>query len=292
MSTKIIGWLAAGVALATGVGALVWYFKRRKAKEGPTPSKPPRGSEEEDPPLDRYEDATPDSQKDNPDLTRHRPAFDFLDRENLPAELVEAIDETFERGWRVDDATIENLEPDEVIVFAVKSEPVGPYVRTVEEVISAHVLEVEEQSVRARVMAPTKHSEHFGNIAGHGLRPGTIVDVPKSKILVAAVEKPGDGYGGRGEPAAGFKPTSHTKRIYKIRPNTPYDLKLPYRTEELDWYVDPNTAGMVHIGEYGLLEQIMFTEDSPRGSVVVRCLDNDPNVGKVLVGRWEFELEA
>ncbi|WP_232296465.1 hypothetical protein [Plesiocystis pacifica] len=284
--------MAAGVALATGVGALVWYLKRREdktaedeepseAKQGPTPSGPPRETEEAD-------GSTPDSEKDK----RHRPAFDFLDRDTLPAALIEAIDDSFGNGWAASEEVVDDLEPEDVVVFAVKSQPTGPYTRPVEEVLSGHVLEVEDEAVKTRVMGPVKHSEHFGTKAGHGLRAGAIVDVPKSVILVAASEQTGDGYDGRGPSVAAFKPTSHTKQVYEVRPGTPYDLKMPYRTEELEWYIEPNTGVMLHIGQDGLLEQIMFPEDNPRGSFVVRCLDNDPEVGKVLVGRWEFELGA
>jgi hypothetical protein len=45
------------------------------------------------------------------------------------------------------------------------------------------------------------------------------------------------------------------------------------------------------LGDSGLLEQIMFSEDSMRGLVTVRALDNDPKEGKIFVARWEFNLD-
>ena len=49
---------------------------------------------------------------------------------------------------------------------------------------------------------------------------------------------------------------------------------------------------MEHIGEDGMLEQIVFTEDSLRGEVSVRALDEDPEHGVVFVARWDFALDA
>ena len=45
MSTKWIGWIAAGVSLIAAAGGLYWYLKRREAKRGegtpePVPSEP------------------------------------------------------------------------------------------------------------------------------------------------------------------------------------------------------------------------------------------------------------
>lgn len=300
MNSHLIGWLAAGVTLAAGVGALYWYLKRRKAQGqaevGPEPSAPPRDSSEGEAadgrPSDAYEDATPDSQKDNPDPTRNLPAFDFLDRENLPQALVQSIDDSFGEGWNVTEQIVDDLEPDDVVLFAVESEPTGPYTRTVKEVLTGHVLSVDEDEIDVRVMGPVKHSEHFGNIAGHGLRPGKRATVPKSKILIAAVEQHGDGYDGRGPSSAEFKPSSLSKRKYVVHRGTPYDLKLPYRTDELEWHTSPEEAKPEHVGEEGLLEQVIFPEGAPTGTVIVRAFDNDPEVGQVLVGRWEFKLAS
>lgn len=67
---------------------------------------------------------------------------------------------------------------------------------------------------------------------------------------------------------------------------------MPYRTKELAWYLDRKLVNLVHVGEDGLLEQIMFSEDSLRREVSVRLLDEDPEVGAVFVARWDFELDA
>ena len=89
-----------------------------------------------------------------------------------------------------------------------------------------------------------------------------------------------------------FKPSNlHGNQIYRVRPATPYDLVLPYRTAELEWYVDREMVRMIQIGPKGLLEQVMFSEDSMRGPVTVRAIDNDPELGKVFVARWDFEIE-
>lgn len=42
----------------------------------------------------------------------------------------------------------------------------------------------------------------------------------------------------------------------------------------------------------GLLEQIMFSEDSLPGPVSVRLLDRDPKEGLVHEARWDFVLDA
>ncbi|HLT41031.1 MAG TPA: hypothetical protein VK034_32360 [Enhygromyxa sp.] len=120
------------------------------------------------------------------------------------------------------------------------------------------------------------------------------MEVPRAKILVAA--RPTDpkttGYNSQGKPAASFKPSDTTRRTYKVKPGTPYDLILPYRTTELAWHVDDKLVKMVHVGQKANFEQIMFTEDSLRGDVTVRALDEDPEVGTVFVARWDFVLDA
>jgi len=181
-----------------------------------------------------------------------------------------------------------------VIVFAVESEPTGNYTNTRQELINAKVLSVEKTVVRGRVVGPVAHAEHHGSHAGHGFRVGDLVEVPRSRVLVAA--RPTDpkttGYGSQGKPATSFKPSDVTKQTYKIKPGTPYDLILPYRTAELAWFVDEKLVKMVHVGEKANFEQIMFTEDSLRGNVTVRLVDEDPKEGTVFVGRWDFVLDA
>ncbi|MCA9687857.1 MAG: hypothetical protein KC457_37210, partial [Myxococcales bacterium] len=90
--------------------------------------------------------------------------------------------------------------------------------------------------------------------------------------------------------ATTFKPSSDTKQTYQVKPGTPYDLRLPYRTPQLVWHIDSEQVKFVHVGEDGLLEQILFAENSLRGPVSVRVIDEDPELGAVLVGRWDFKL--
>ncbi len=289
MSKSLIGWIAAGVGLVAAVGGLYWYLKRREAKAegkkpstrpkpGPTPSKPPRVPKDED----EFEGEVIDK--------GYVTGFNFIDSDSLPPEDVMVLNELFADGWPPDEETIDSLETDDIIVFAVESMPVGPYTKVTRESLGATVLVVEKTTVRARVIGEVRHSEHLGTQAGHGMRVGTVIDVPRESILAAAKKSDAEGYGSKGEPVATFKPSSDTKKTYIIYPKTPYDLRLPYRTPELEWHVDPKLATMEHVGDDGLLEQIAFTEGSLRGSVTVRAIDNDPELGKVLIGRWDFKL--
>lgn len=278
MSTKVIGWVAAGLGLAAAVGGLIWFFKRRQAKTDKpedrprTPSAPPRAPTTDGP--------------------AHPPTFHFMGRDatHLDPELVAILDEAYDSGWPPEEASLEQLETEDVIIFAVESEPVGPYERSVQELISAQVLSVEKTVIRARVVSPIRHSEHLGTTAGHGLRVGTAVEVPRSSVLVGGRRKQAEGYDSRGKAATTFKPSSDSKQTYLVKPGTPYDLRLPYTTPDLEWFVEGKGVKMVHVGDDGLFSQILFTEDSLRGPVTVRVLDKDPKVGDVLVGRWEFKL--
>jgi hypothetical protein len=65
---------------------------------------------------------------------------------------------------------------------------------------------------------------------------------------------------------------------------------LPYRTDELEWHVDRDMVTMIRLGTNGLIEQIMFSEDSMRGPVTVRVQDRDPKEGLVHVARWDFMI--
>ena len=47
---------------------------------------------------------------------------------------------------------------------------------------------------------------------------------------------------------------------------------------------------LIHVGQNGLTEQIMFSEDSMRGPVTVRVQERDPKEGLVHVARFDFEL--
>ncbi len=53
-----------------------------------------------------------------------------------------------------------------------------------------------------------------------------------------------------------LKPSNHPKQTYKVRPATPYDLILPYRTRKLAWYIDREFVTLTHVGDKGLLEQV------------------------------------
>ncbi|HLT36925.1 MAG TPA: hypothetical protein VK034_11590 [Enhygromyxa sp.] len=283
---KVIGLVTGGVVLAALIGGGIYWWRRRKQKTdglapnipdarpaptpGPTPSGPPRPASET------------------------APRGHYTGRDHLDPDLRAALDELFPSTWPPDDATIDALETDDVVVFAVESEPTGNYTNTRQELINAKVLSVEKTVVRGRVVGPVAHAEHHGSHAGHGFRVGDLVEVPRSKILVAA--RPTDpkpiGYGSHGKPAAVFKPSDVTKKTYKVKPGTPYDLVLPYRTPELAWYVDEKLVKVIHLGEKANYEQIMFSEDSLRGDVSVRALDEDPQEGTIFIARWDFVLDA
>jgi len=205
---------------------------------------------------------------------------------------------TFSNAWPPNTETIDNLTQDDMIVFAVEGQPTGNYIETRQELINAQVLSVETTIVRARVKGPVLHAAHFGSHPGHGLDVGESVEVPRSKVLVAARQqhvgpKP-TGYDSEGKSAAQFKPTTQTSTVYPVKPGTAYDLTLPYRTEHLIWQVQSknNLVNMVRIGEKAALEQIKFLEASLRGPFSVVVLNDDPRQGHVFVGRWDFDLQA
>ena len=286
---KIIGLIGAGAGLAALIGGGVWWWRSRqnspsgKRPQRVKPSKPPRA------PTVPPEEAGP-----TPPAGDTKPRGHIVTRKNLDSELAKELNKLFDAGWPPDEQTIENLETDDVVVFASESEETGNYTETQQELISAKVLSVEKTVVRARVIGPVAHAEHHGAHAGHGFRVGDLVEVPRDKVLVAARRTDMDqtGYNSRGDPARTFEPSNETKEVYKVRPDTPYDLILPYRTAELAWYVDRKLVKLVHVGERGLLEQISFSEDSLRGEVSVRAIDEDPEVGAVFVARWDFALDA
>ena len=275
---KVIALLAGGVFVTIAVGGgIVWYRRRKKQKEdgkkpqrakpGPKPNQPPRQD------------------------TRAR--GDYVGTSDVHPELQELLDSDFPAGWPPDETTIDNLEADDVIVFAVESEGVGPYENTRQELIQAKVLSVETAVVRARIFGEVRYSEHFGSYAGHGFRVGDLVEVPRDKVLVAArlTDPKGSGYGSEGKPANTFKPSNVTKQVYRVRPGTAYDLVTPYRTPEMQWHIDRDMVKMVHVGSKGSLEQILFSEDSMRGAVSVRAIDHDPKEGAVFVARWDFTID-
>jgi hypothetical protein len=284
---KIVGLLAAGVGIAAVIGGGVWYWRKRKL-EGPRPEKPQRVDPGK-PPRRDSDDSTPEEKAE-----ATRPRGHMVNKDDLDPELAKELNNMFEDGWPPDDQTINDLEQDDVIVFAAESEETGNYTELRQELISAKVLSVESSHVRARVMGPVEHAEHHGSHAGHGFRVGDLVEVPRSQVLVAArrTDTDKDGYGSLGDPAATLKPSNETKKVYTVNPGTPYDLVLPYRTEHLVWWIDKDNVTVEHVGEDGLLEQVLFSEDSLRGDVSVRAVDKDPEVGAVFVARWDFELDA
>lgn len=288
--SKTIIWIIAGVGLAAAaVGGMAWYWKRRKgAKDGPSPSKPPRDGINDD-------SDQPDRKPSDPD-DRGRakaPDFSYVEYDNLDPELAAEINAIVQEdnGWPPTQETIDTLETGDVIVYAVESKATGNFTETVQELISAQVLSVESTIVRGRVIGEMKHPAHFATTAGHGVEVGMAVDVPRKHILMAAKYKPKEGYDGHGRAAATFKSSHETKKVYKVRPGVPYDLILPYRTDELEWHVDPKSTKLIKVGEKGLYEQIMFPEDALRGDVTVRVLDNDPEHGYVMVARYDFDLD-
>jgi hypothetical protein len=284
MSTwKVVSVVAGGLALAALVGGGILWWRRRKQKANDlTPSTP-----------DRAQPGPTQSGPPRP-ATDTAPRGHYTERDRLHPELRAALDELFPSTWPPDDTTIDALTPEDVIVFAVESEPTGDYINTRQELINAKVLSVEKTVVRGRVVGPVAHAEHHGSHAGHGFRVGDQVDVPRSRVLVAArpTGPKTTGYDSQGDAAASFKPSDVTKQTYKVKPGTPYDLILPYRTPELAWFVDEKFVKMIHIGQKANFEQIMFTEDSLRGDVSVRALDEDPKEGTVFVAHWDFVLDA
>jgi hypothetical protein len=211
---------------------------------------------------------------------------------------------TLDTAWPPDeqaiDTIVDKLEYGDVVVCAVQSNPDEIFEEPRQELINASVLSVENKStrdatiVRARVIGPVAHTDDHGNFAGHRIRVGEQIEVPRRFVLAVARRKQAEqsGYGSRGEAAAEFDPSNRTStsKIYKVHPGTPYDLVLPYRTENLKWYPSRENVRVEMIGEKGELHQIMFTEASVRGRYSLTLLDHDEKAGKVFVGRWDFEL--
>lgn len=277
---KVIGVLA-GVSLIALIGG--GFYLAYKAKKGL--------KDLVDDLKDRIPSNPKNSDSDEPPF-RPAPSGVIMDKGDLPTEITEKFDELFPDFWPPSDEVIDNMTDEDVVVFAVESEPVGNYTQTRQEAISAKVLSVETNGVRARIIGPVAYAEHHGSHAGHGFRVGDLVEVPRSKILLAAKprEKPKPEYDGHGKAAQTFKPAELDKHTHQVRPGTPYDLVLPYRTDELEWHVDRDMVTMIKLGNNGLLEQIMFSEDSMRGPVTVRLQDRDPKEGLVHVARWDFAL--
>ncbi|MFV8750474.1 hypothetical protein ACNOYE_07970 [Nannocystaceae bacterium ST9] len=284
---KILGLAALGVGvLAAAVGGAIWWWRKRKDANEITPSKPPRVV------------PTPDG-KSTPEPERAKnPAHQFVGTAELDPELREMLETTFTGAWPPDTETIDNLTQDDMIVFAVEGVATGNYTETRQELINAQVLSVEASIVRARVKGPVLYAAHFGSHPGHGLEVGESVEVPRSKVLVAARQKhegpQPTGYDSEGKAVAQFKPTTMTTKVHSVKPGTPYDLVLPYRTDTLVWQVQAKNhlVDMIRIGQRAALEQIKFTEASLRGPFSVVVMNDDPKLGYVFVARWDFDLQA
>jgi len=277
---KVIGWVAmGGLLLAGSIGGVLWWQKRQRKDASPMPSNPPRKKAEP-------ADAAP---------ARNQRQHTMLRREDLSPEIIEDFDAMFGEGWPATDEAIDKLEHGDVIVFVAKSEATEDFDLPKQEIINASVLTVGVNQIRARVIPPIAHAEHFGNSAGHGLYVGALVEVPRSRVMVAArrdvdPDAPASGYGSKGEPAQIFKPSGRNGQPFRVHPSTVYELELPYVTENLRWVPSRELVKFHQIGTHGLRHQIMFTEASVRGPYSVTLLDDDEREGTVFVAKWEFEL--
>jgi hypothetical protein len=289
---RLGGWAIAGLTVlglglvAAAVGGAVWWFRKIKAEKAQPsvldPTRAPRPAPASDP-------ARADVQP---------PKHEFVGKAKLDPELAEELAGMFGNAWPPDEETVDNLQPDDVIVFAAEGVPTGNFTEPRQELITAQVLSVEETHVRGRVKPPIEYAAHFASHPGHGLEPGESVEVPREKILVAARRKTDAnqpiGYDSEGKSVAQLKPTSLSTKVHAIKPGTPYDLVLPYRTERLVWQIKAkdDLVTMIQIGEKGLLEQIKFAESSLRGTFSVVLLNDDPKDGLVFVARWDLDLQA
>jgi hypothetical protein len=291
---KILGLVALGGAVLAGG---VWLYKKRKAQgDGttpePTPSNPPR----------KPNNGTPSDTPTPTPRPAKRDPFDFVVASQVHPDLVADLGSTLDTAWPPDEQAIDNmvdkLEHGDVIVCAVQSNPDEIFEEPRQELINASVLSVENMStreatiVRARVIGPVEHTHDHGNFAGHRIEVGALIEVPRSFVLALARRQQTErsGYGSRGDPADMLEPSNKTSKVYKVHPGTPYDLVLPYRTEDLHWYPNRENVKVLMIGEKDELQQIMFTEASVRGRYTLNLLDHDEKAGKVFVARWDFEL--
>ncbi|EDM74165.1 hypothetical protein PPSIR1_39180 [Plesiocystis pacifica SIR-1] len=287
-------WQIIGLVAATGLGVsagIWWFLKRHLAKRNADADSGDAAAEGEA--ETQAKPKTKPSRRVVDDEVSPRPATGhLLGVDELDPELRAKLDERFPDGWPPTDEVIDNLEPKDVLVVAVQSDPNGPFERTQVELMEVTVLEVGEETVETRIRPAVMLAEHFGTFAGHGHRAGERLTVPRDKILVAAREsgEQATGYGSKGHPEGRLKPD--LTAVYKVNPETPYDLIMPYRTDEMVWTTNRENVKFMRVGEHGLNEQIMFCEDAARGSVTLRAIDNDPEMGKVLIGRWNFEISA
>ncbi|EDM77776.1 hypothetical protein PPSIR1_38379 [Plesiocystis pacifica SIR-1] len=282
---RTVGIVAATVAATAAVGgAAYWIYQRYKHKRDDA-----ERTKAEDRPADFDDDG---SDPVTPEERRAR--GHYIPRTEIGADVMKKFEEAFGGGYAPPkDEVIDHLTQEDVVLFGVESEPVPGYPETREEVLTAKVRTVERSVVRARVIGPVVHAEHHGSHAGHGFRVGDMVEVPRGVILLAARPKPTEleGYDSQGKSAATFQPSHKTKQTYEIHPGTPYDLVMPYITEDIEWYVDRELVKFELVGTKGLHQQIVFSEDSMRGGLTLRALDRDPKTGLVFVARWEFDIQ-
>ena len=279
---RTVGVVALGMTISALIGGGIYYLYRRRQNQRNSdiiPSKPPR-------------DVEPDPEPTVGEHADRRARGGLAAKDELPDVLESALRKRFGDTWPPGDDTIDKLTTEDVVIVAAKSEPVPGYELSRTELIAAKVRSVEQTHVRARVVGPVEYAEHLGAHAGHGFRVGDLIEVPRPKVLVAArsSEPKREGFNSEGEAAGVFEPSNVTKQTYTIRPGTPYDLVLPYRSPDLEWSVDRDKAKLKWLGSKGNYQQIMFTEDSMRGPVTVRVHDRDPKTGLIFVAHWEFHL--
>lgn len=285
--TRLLAWIAVGGLVVGGsIGGWLWW--RRRSQHGDaTPSMPP--------PTRERADATRATSHDQPRSTPrdNHPRHTTLSRDELPPAVVADLDAHFSGGWPPDDATIDALEPGRVVAFVARSEPTDDFEHSRDELILASVIEVDESHVRARVRVGVEHADHHGNTAGHGLGPGTLVEIPRAHVMLAAIAQrdaslPAQGYGSEGPAGRTFIPTP-AGIVLRVHPSTVYDLVLPYVDEGQVLAVDRPGVEIEQIGERGTLRQIKIRESSERGPFAITLSERDEAEVRE-VARWSFAL--
>ncbi|EDM79628.1 hypothetical protein PPSIR1_21409 [Plesiocystis pacifica SIR-1] len=281
---KTVGIVAATLATTALIGGgAYWFYKRRQKKK----------DEEEVDPEDLPNDADDDGVTEPVTPDEVRPRGGFMDRNTLPDDVKQKFVEAFGGYAPPKDEILDNLTQEDVVLFGVKSEPVPGYPSVREEILTAKVRTVEDTVIRARISEPPLYSAHLGSHAGHGFRIGEMVEVPRGVIIFAARPKPSEvkGYGEYGRPAGTFESSHVSKKSYDVHPGTPYDLVMPYITDDIEFHVDREMVRFELVGTKGLRQQIVFKEGSMHGDVTLRALDRDPKTGLVFVARWNFHIE-
>ncbi|EDM77806.1 hypothetical protein PPSIR1_38529 [Plesiocystis pacifica SIR-1] len=281
---KTMGIVAATLAASALIGGgAYWLYRRWGEKKQETEVDP------EELPNDHDDDGV--TEPVTPDEVR--PRGGFMDRNTLPDDVKQKFIDAFGGYAPPKDEILDNLTQEDVILFGVKSEPVPGYPSVREEILTAKVRTVEDTVIRARISEPALYSAHLGAHAGHGFRFGEMVEVPRGVIILAARPKPNgiENYGKYGRPAATLKPSHSTKKTYDVYPGTPYDLVMPYITDDIEFHVDREMVRFELVGSKGLHQQIVFSEGSMRGDVTLRALDRDPKTGLVFVARWDLFID-